>query len=152
MVPASAVLPEGKLELHADLGRRRRVAESAVAGFEVSEEQAREWLSGQLGRTAERLGENLREALRRAEASRRQAPAPARVPESWRRVFAELSAAGTEPLTTSSAVEGFGTGPRALPPPDRRKSNGRVRVSNPTTGLCFMKNEVDGTLVLPSPR
>jgi hypothetical protein len=49
LIPDDAALPPGDLLLRTSTGRERAVAEAAVAEYEVTEEEAREWAKEQLG-------------------------------------------------------------------------------------------------------
>ena len=49
LIPDADELPEGAYELRTVVGRQRHVAEEAVGAYEVSRDEAREWLKSQFG-------------------------------------------------------------------------------------------------------
>jgi hypothetical protein len=51
LVPDEHPLPLGEFVLRTFTGREQRVDEAALAPYEVSEEQAKEWVKGEFGKT-----------------------------------------------------------------------------------------------------
>jgi hypothetical protein len=50
LIPDDAQLPPGEFDLHTLTGRKLKVDPASLAPFELSEEQAKEWLRAEFGK------------------------------------------------------------------------------------------------------
>jgi hypothetical protein len=65
LVPTSAVLPSGNLDITTALGNRRSVDKTVLVPFEISREEAQNWLMQHTGDLLERAGDSFLEALQK---------------------------------------------------------------------------------------